>query len=184
MRSPANPSRNLWLWLPFLGFVGLVVLFFVRLQAGDPSLVPSTLMGRLAPPLSLPPLSASAIPSITLQDLKGKVVLVNVFASWCVPCREEHPLLVSLAREEGIRVLGISYKDDPKNARDFLDALGNPYAAIGMDREGRASIEWGVYGVPETFVLDPQGRVLRRIIGALNAQHRLEILALSLPQKP
>lgn len=105
-----------------------------------------------------------------IAALRGHPVVVNVWASWCGPCRQEHPLLVELAKDPSIRVVGINQRDDPDNARRFLGALGNPYAAVGLDPKGRASIDWGVYGVPETFIVGPDGTIRHKHIGPLTAE--------------
>jgi cytochrome c biogenesis protein CcmG, thiol:disulfide interchange protein DsbE len=107
------------------------------------------------------------VPGLSDADLKGRVTVVNVWASWCVPCRQEHPALVELAKDPAVRVVGINYKDSPDNARRFLRELGNPFAAIGADSSGRAAIDWGVYGVPETFVVGPDGTIRHKHIGPL-----------------
>jgi cytochrome c biogenesis protein CcmG/thiol:disulfide interchange protein DsbE len=167
-------SRLLYL-LPALVFLALAILFFVQLFAGDPSRVPSALIGRPVPAFALAPLEGlhadgKPVPGLSSEDLKGRVTVVNVWASWCAPCRQEHPLLVELAKDPSIRVVGINYKDNPENARRFLGALGNPFAAVGTDPNGRAAIDWGVYGVPETFVIGPDGRIRHKHIGPLTAE--------------
>jgi cytochrome c biogenesis protein CcmG/thiol:disulfide interchange protein DsbE len=111
------------------------------------------------------------VPGLSDADLKGRVTVVNVWASWCVPCRQEHPVLAELAKNPSMRVVGINYKDNPENARRFLGSLGNPFAAIGIDPNGRAAIDWGVYGVPETFVVGPDGTIRHKHIGALLPAH-------------
>jgi cytochrome c biogenesis protein CcmG/thiol:disulfide interchange protein DsbE len=110
------------------------------------------------------------VPGLTSEDLKGRVTVVNVWASWCGPCREEHPFLMELARDPAIRVVGLNYKDNPENARRFLGALGNPFAAVGVDPNGRTAIDWGVYGVPETFVIGPDGTIRHKLIGGLTRE--------------
>jgi cytochrome c biogenesis protein CcmG/thiol:disulfide interchange protein DsbE len=125
----------------------------VRLHAGDPSRLPSALIGRPAPGFALASLEGlqadgRPVSGLSQADLKGRVTIVNVWASWCAPCRQEHPLLMDLARTGAARVVGINYKDNPENARRFLGALGNPFAAVGVDPNGRAAIDWGVYGCP------------------------------------
>ena len=169
--APRRGSRVLFL-LPVLIFAGLALLFGVRLFAGDPSKVPSALIGRPVPAFSLPALpglqaAGAPIPGLSTEDLKGRVTIVNVWASWCGPCREEHPALMELAKNPGFRVVGINYKDQSENARRFLGALGNPFQAVGVDANGRAAIDWGVYGVPETFVIGPDGTIRHKHIGPL-----------------
>jgi cytochrome c biogenesis protein CcmG/thiol:disulfide interchange protein DsbE len=110
------------------------------------------------------------VPGLSTEALKGRVTLVNVWASWCAPCREEHPVLVELAKDTSVALVGINYKDQPDNARRFLGALGNPFAAVGVDANGRAAIDWGVYGVPETFVIAPDGTIAYKHVGPLTAQ--------------
>ena len=161
--------------LPLLVFAGLALLFLVRLFAGDPSRVPSALIGRPAPAFALDPVpglteAGAPVPGLSDADLKGRVTIVNVWASWCVPCRQEHPALVELAKNPAIRVVGINYKDNPDNARRFLRDLGNPFAAIGADSSGRAAIDRGVYGVPETFVVGPDGTIRHKHIGPLQPE--------------
>jgi cytochrome c biogenesis protein CcmG/thiol:disulfide interchange protein DsbE len=170
----AARPRLLYL-LPVLVFAGLALLFLVRLHGGDPSRVPSALIGRPAPAFALAPLEGlqrdgQPVPGLSRDDLKGRVTVVNVWASWCGPCRQEHPLLVELAKDPAIRVVGINQKDNPENARRFLGQLGNPFAAVGVDPNGRASIEWGVYGVPETFIVGADGTIRHKQIGPLTPE--------------
>ncbi|MBV9078961.1 MAG: DsbE family thiol:disulfide interchange protein [Methylobacteriaceae bacterium] len=164
------------LLLPVAVFVGLAALFALRLGAGDPSRLPSALIGKAAPSLDLPPLAGlktpagEPVPGLAAAELRdGRVTVLNVWASWCGPCQLEHPFLLELARAPGLRLVGINYKDGEANARRFLGALGNPYAAVGVDGSGRAAIEWGVYGVPETFVIGPDGRVRHRQVEPITA---------------
>ncbi|MGL4729891.1 MAG: DsbE family thiol:disulfide interchange protein [Bosea sp. (in: a-proteobacteria)] len=182
--APVERPRR-WLFaLPLILFGALATLFLGRLFAGDPSKLPSALIGRPAPVAILPALegarlngqqgSGQAVAGLDLATHRGKVVVVNVFASWCGPCRDEHPYLLKLAegpafRESRAVMAGLNYKDEPENARRFLNTLGNPYSVIGVDRSGRASIDWGVYGVPETFVIDGQGRIAHKHVGPLDA---------------
>jgi cytochrome c biogenesis protein CcmG, thiol:disulfide interchange protein DsbE len=174
--APDEASRLRILYLvPLFVFVALAVLFLIRLYAGDPSRVPSALIGRPVPAFTLEPLPGLAqagqpVPGLSDADLKGRVTVVNVWASWCVPCRQEHPALVELAKNPAVRVVGINYKDNPENARRFLGTLGNPFAAIGIDPNGRAAIDWGVYGVPETFVVGPDGTIRHKHIGPLQPE--------------
>jgi len=182
--SPPGESRKsirLLFMLPVLIFAGLAVLFLVRLHSGDPSKVPSALIGRPAPVFSLAAVPGLAtggqlVPGLSSDDLKGRVTVVNVWASWCGPCRQEHPALMELAKNPAIRVVGINYKDDPENARRFLGALGNPFQAVGADPNGRAAIDWGVYGVPETFVIGPDGTIRYKHIGPLLPEQLPEFL--------
>jgi cytochrome c biogenesis protein CcmG/thiol:disulfide interchange protein DsbE len=172
----AGRRRALLVALPLLAFAALAVLFLVRLeQGGDPSVIPSALIGRPAPATNLPPLEGlardgAAVPGISSEDLTGRVTLVNVFASWCGPCRLEHPILMRLAEDDGLRIVGINYKDQPENARRFLGSLGNPYAAVGTDSAGRTAIDWGSYGVPETFLVGRDGRILAKFVGPLTEE--------------
>jgi cytochrome c biogenesis protein CcmG/thiol:disulfide interchange protein DsbE len=177
--APRPPGRwrvRLVLALPLLFFAGLAALFYVGLFAGDPSRIPSALVGKPAPSFDLPPLPGLQAPGLASADLRGRVSLVNVWASWCVPCRDEHPMLMALARDGRIRVLGLNYKDQPENARRFLGVHGNPFAAVGVDASGRTAIDWGVYGVPETFVVGPDGRILYKHVGPLTEQAVRDVL--------
>jgi cytochrome c biogenesis protein CcmG/thiol:disulfide interchange protein DsbE len=172
------PSRSRLLFLlPAVVFVGLVVLFGVQLISGrNPAEVPSVLINKPVPTFSLAPLEGLTaegrpVPGLSTEDLKGRVTVVNVWASWCAPCRQEHPLLVDLAKDPSVRVVGINQRDNPDNARRFLGTLGNPYAAVGVDPNGRASIDWGVYGVPETFIIGPDGTIRHKHIGPLTPEN-------------
>jgi cytochrome c biogenesis protein CcmG/thiol:disulfide interchange protein DsbE len=140
---------------------------FLALGLGrDPQTLPSVLIDKPAPSFALPPLPGRDERGFSRSDLGGEPMLVNVFASWCVPCRVEHPVLEQLARD-GVVIHAINYKDAPEDALAFLRALGDPFTRIGADRQGRAAIDWGVYGVPETFVIDRQGRIRYRHVGPL-----------------
>lgn len=160
--------------LPLILFAALAGVFVYLLvlkpeltgQQHDPSLLPSVLIDRPMPALELPPLYEGQ-PGLGTAELKGKPQLVNIFASWCTPCRIEHPVLMRLSKEEGIVVRGVAYKDKPEDSRRFLEQFGNPFTSIGIDQDGRAGIELGVTGVPETFVLDGQGRIRYRHQGPL-----------------
>ena len=177
MSTMVNESENVrWrrlvVLLPLVVFSGLVLLFLIGLRAGDPSRIPSALVGHPAPQTMLPPLAGlerngEAIPGIVPAMFKGEVTVLNVWASWCEECHDEAPLLMQLAQDRRVRVIGISYKDKAENARRFLGRYGNPFAAAGFDVSGRASIEWGVYGVPETFVIDRDGRIAYKLVGAI-----------------
>jgi cytochrome c biogenesis protein CcmG/thiol:disulfide interchange protein DsbE len=151
-------------------------LFWFRLGSGDPARIPSALIGRPAPQTSLPPLegllaNGTQVPGLDPAAFKGQISVVNVWASWCVPCHDEAPLLVKLAQDKRIRLIGINYKDSPDNARRFLGRYGNPFAAVGTDANGRASIEWGVYGVPETFVIGRDGTIAYKLIGPITPEN-------------
>ena len=168
--------RRLLVLVPLAVFIGLAVLFLVQLNAGDPSLVPSALIGRPAPQTSLPPIAGLArdgtpVPGIVPADFKGAVTVVNVWASWCVPCHDEAPVLEEMAKDRRFRLVGINYKDDPDNARRFLGRYGDPFAAAGADRSGRAAIDWGVYGVPETFVVGRDGRIAYKLVGPITPEN-------------
>lgn len=154
--------------LPLLIFGCMAVLFLTGLFGGSGNRLPSTMIGRTAPDVALPALDGAAVSGFGKADLaSGRVTLVNVFASWCAPCHAEHPLLMELAKDNRFRIVGINQKDTPENARRFLGTKGNPYSAIGVDPNGRASIEWGVYGVPETFVVKGDGTIAHKLVGPL-----------------
>jgi cytochrome c biogenesis protein CcmG/thiol:disulfide interchange protein DsbE len=160
--------------LPLILFLGLAALFLFRLGGGDPSRIPSALIGRPVPQTMLPPVEGllrdgQPVPGLSPADFQGAVTLVNVWASWCVPCHDEAPLLTALAADKRIRIVGINYKDQPENARRFLGRYGNPFAAAGADRDGRAAIEWGVYGVPESFIVGRDGRIAYKLVGPITA---------------
>lgn len=162
-------TRRLLFILPVLIFAAAAVAFWLGLSGERrPDSIPSVLLDKPAPAFDLPPVEGLEVPGLKTADLAGQVTLLNVWASWCLPCKAEHPLLVELAREPGVRLVGINYKDKPADARAFLLGLGNPFAAIGADADGRAGIEWGISGVPETFVLDADGVVRFRWVGPLN----------------
>ena len=152
--------------VPVILFAGLAIALGVGLTL-KPSEIPSALIGRQIPDFALVPLDADA-QGLSSRDLRqGELTVVNVFASWCLPCRVEHPQLMALADRHGITVHAINYKDDPDDARRFLTRLGNPFTLIGADRQGRAAIDWGVYGVPETFIVDGSGRILHKHLGPI-----------------
>ena len=178
--APA-PRRSFLMALPLIAFAGLGALFWLRLGNGDPSRIPSALIGHPAPQTSLPPLTGllsdgTQVPGLDPAIFKGKVSVVNVWASWCVPCHDEAPLLVRLAQDKRIRVVGINYKDQPENARRFLGRYGDPFAANGADENGRAAIEWGVYGVPETFVIGRDGIIAYKLIGPITPDNFATVL--------
>jgi cytochrome c biogenesis protein CcmG/thiol:disulfide interchange protein DsbE len=171
------PRRRAALFFPLAVFALLVALFFVRLYAGDASRIPSALIGKQVPTFVLPPLEGlQGVPGLTNEDLRqGHVSVVNVFASWCAPCHIEHPTLMVLARDEGlkakgVRIVGLTYKDEPLNALKFLKEDGNPFAQIGVDQPGRVAIDFGVYGVPETFIVRGDGAIAYKFVGPLTAE--------------
>jgi cytochrome c biogenesis protein CcmG, thiol:disulfide interchange protein DsbE len=170
-------TRKLLFLLPAALFVVLVIAFALGLRH-DPHLLPSALINRPAPDFVLPGLYESA-EGLTRKDLEGRVTLVNFFASWCAPCREEHAELLSLGRHQGVTLDGIAYKDKPEDSRRFLERLGNPFGRIGIDRNGTTAIDFGVYGVPETYVVDGTGRIRYRHVGPLTAEDvKREVLPL------
>ena len=174
--SASLRRRRLAVLLPLVIFLSVVALFLFRLGAGDPSVIPSALIGHPAPQTALPPVAGlerdgAPVPGLDPASFKGAVTVVNVWASWCVPCHDEAPLLLQLAQDKRLRLVGINYKDDPDNARRFLGRYGNPFAAAGADANGRAAIEWGVYGVPETFVVGRDARIAYKLVGPIAADN-------------
>jgi len=174
-------NRRILVLLPLAVFLGLAALFFLRLGAGDASRIPSVLIGRAAPATDLPPVAGlerdgKPVPGLAAGDFKGAVTVLNVWASWCVPCHDEAPLLVQLARDPRIRLVGINYKDQADNARRFLGRYGNPFAASGADVSGRAAIEWGVYGVPETFIIGRDGKIAYKLVGPVTPENIQQII--------
>jgi cytochrome c biogenesis protein CcmG, thiol:disulfide interchange protein DsbE len=167
--------RRILYLLPLAAFVAIAIWFAVGLTR-DPSKLPSALLDRPAPEFTLPALAGAGVAGLKADDLRGKVALVNVFASWCVPCRVEHPILMRLTREPGITLYGMSYKDKAEDSARFLRELGNPYAAIGHDENGRVGIEWGVYGVPETFIVDRSGRIRHKHVGPISPKDLQETI--------
>jgi cytochrome c biogenesis protein CcmG/thiol:disulfide interchange protein DsbE len=163
------------LW-PLAIFCALALVFAMALRTGDPSRLPSALIGKSVPAMTLPPLdglsdSTRPVGGIAAADLSdGKVSVVNFWASWCAPCVQEHPLLMALRERTGVRILGINYKDQAPAARRFLGRYGNPFSAVGVDGDGRAAIEWGVYGMPETFIVDGQGRISYKHVGPITSE--------------
>lgn len=178
--TPQPRSANWYLRAPLIIFLALAALFLVRLFAGDPQKLPSAMIGRSVPEFSLPPLEGLRdIPGFDGKSLaQGRPTLVNVFASWCVPCHQEHPILMGLAQSGAIDIVGINYKDETDNARRFLGAKGNPYRAVGVDRNGRTAIEWGVYGVPETFVVDGAGKIIFKHVGPISEDIAQKLVAM------
>jgi cytochrome c biogenesis protein CcmG/thiol:disulfide interchange protein DsbE len=161
---------------PLIAFAALAAIFWFRLGNTDPSRIPSALIGRPAPQTALPALTglvnnSGQIPGLDPAAFKGKVSVVNVWASWCVPCHDEAPLLTELGKDTRLQIVGINYKDAPDNARRFLGRYGNPFGIVGVDGNGRASIEWGVYGVPETFIVGRQGTIVYKMVGPVTPEN-------------
>ncbi|MER9424302.1 DsbE family thiol:disulfide interchange protein [Mesorhizobium sp. M0317] len=178
--TPASPRRRLIVLMPLLVFLGLAGLFLSQLLSGrDEAAVPSALIGLPAPQTNLPALEGSNLPGLDSKAFAGKVTLVNVFASWCAPCREEHPVLLQLSQDKRFVMAALNYKDQAQNARRFLGDLGNPFQAIGVDEAGRTAIDWGVYGVPETFVIGKDGKIAYKHVGPLTGESARDLL---LPQ--
>jgi cytochrome c biogenesis protein CcmG/thiol:disulfide interchange protein DsbE len=155
--------------LPLVLLVGLVAVFAMNMDR-DPGLVRSVLVNKPAPEFTLAAVPGTGVEGFDTASLKGEVTVVNVFASWCVPCRDEHPLLERLRAETGVRIFGINQKDAPENASAFLAELGNPYTRIGGDTDNRVSIDWGVYGVPETFVVNAEGIITFKHVGPISPE--------------
>ncbi|MGF1650091.1 MAG: DsbE family thiol:disulfide interchange protein [Hyphomicrobiaceae bacterium] len=177
-QTPEKPRRIRLTWAiaPLVIFIAIGAMFAVALFSGDPSRLPSALIGKPAPSLNMEPLAGLQrdgvpIPSFGRNDLTaGKVSIVNFWASWCGPCVQEHPLLVELAGRDGVQILGVNYKDAAPGGLNFLRRLGNPYTAVGTDPNGRNAIEWGVYGMPETFVVDGDGVIVYKHVGPITEQ--------------
>jgi len=170
-------KRGWFRFVPVAVFLALALLFLFRLFAGDASRLPSALIGKDVPVFSLPPVEGlEARPGFSNTDLhRGHVSVVNVFASWCVPCHQEHALLMQLASDKaladaGVQIAGIAYKDEPDNIRRFLGQAGDPYKMIGADRSGRTAIDWGVYGVPETFIVGGDGKIAYKFVGPMSEE--------------
>ena len=153
--------------VPAALFVAIAIVLFIGLRHGSGDEIPTVLNGGPAPNVTLPPLDTRT-PGFGPADLRGRITLVNVFASWCIPCREEAPVLAQLAREHGVRMIGLVYKDKPDAARAFLDEYGNPFERVGLDADGRAGIWWGISKVPESFLIDTHG-VIRGRFGPMDA---------------
>lgn len=175
--AAAPRPRRFWVVLPVLVFLAIAAIFLVQLRSGgNLESIPSALLGQPAPETNLPPLEGASVPGLDSKDFVGSVTLVNVWASWCPPCRVEHPFLMALSKDERFRVVGMNYKDSPENARRFLGTLGNPYKAIGVDPAGRTAINWGVYGVPETFLVGKDGKIRFKHVGPLSAESMRDVL--------
>jgi cytochrome c biogenesis protein CcmG, thiol:disulfide interchange protein DsbE len=171
--AASRPRRRWLVYAPLVVFLALAWLLLERLGAGDPASIPSVLIGQSAPPLALPGLDGA--PGLTDADLRnGHVSLVNVFGSWCEPCHYEHQYLMALAADpelkaKGVAIYGVAQKDSTENVRRFLGAKGDPYAKVGLDQDNRAGIDWGVYGVPETFVVKGDGKLVFKLVGPITA---------------
>lgn len=165
---PQAPARRLVGYLPLAIFAVMAVFLGIGLTM-DPREIPSPLIGKEVPDFSLPPVKGRTL-GLASADLRGEVSIVNVFASWCVACREEHPLLMELARQKTVPIHGLNYKDKPDDAQKWLDDLGDPYTRTGADIKGRVAIDWGVYGVPETFIVGRDGRIAYKHIGPMTPQ--------------
>ncbi|MCJ2034484.1 DsbE family thiol:disulfide interchange protein [Methylobacterium sp. J-068] len=180
--APAPARRSLLVILPLVTFAVLAAIFFLRLRSGaDPAAIPSALIGKPAPAFDLPAMpglsaNGAAVPGLARADLLGSVTVVNFWASWCAPCQIEHPQLMRLAREPGVRLVGVDYKDTAENGRRFLTRNGVPFAAVGMDSEGRAGIDFGVYGVPETFIIGPDGTIRDKLVGIVTPENFASVL--------
>ena len=168
--KPRAFSRYVMALIPLVVFGGIAataakMLYDQDFHGKNIAEIPSALIGTKAPTLNLSPLEGSNLPPLTDAAIKGKLTLVNVFASWCIPCREEHPVLKELAKDSRLNIVAINYKDKSENALRFLGELGNPYAAIGIDPNGKAAIDWGVYGIPESYLVGPDGTILYKRVG-------------------
>jgi cytochrome c biogenesis protein CcmG, thiol:disulfide interchange protein DsbE len=169
-KMAVKPRRTFWAILPVAIFAGLAVMLWRGLSS-DPSRLPSTMIGKTVPEFTLAPVSGLPSPGLASTDFKqGKVSVVNIFASWCVPCRDEHPVLMELAKRADIQLVGINNKDAAADAAQFLQSNGNPFARIGADQNGRVSIDWGGYGVPETFVVDGKGNITYKFVGPITPE--------------
>lgn len=175
--APTPWRRRSFLALPLVVFASIAALMLLRLQSGDPALLPSVLIGRPAPAFDLPPIAGLGVPGLATRDLKaGHVTLVNVFASWCVECHAEHDMLLGLAQDPdlkraGVTLVGLAYKDKPADARGYLDSEGNPFTAVGNDEAGRTGIDFGVYGVPETYVVKGDGTIAFKLVGGVTSRN-------------
>lgn len=171
-----GPKSKAWVFVPLAIFLAVAAMFGFALTSGDPSKLPSALIGRPVPPVEFAALEGltrpgGSVPGFTAKDLaRDEVTIVNFWASWCAPCVAEHPLLVELAETSGVKLYGVNYKDKPEAARRFLGRYGNPFAAMGVDPQGRGAIEWGVYGMPETFVINGRGEIAYKHVGPITRE--------------
>lgn len=176
MADPRPKKFNKLAFLPLILFAALAGVFAFQLTSGkNTNELPSALIGKAAPATTLPPLDP-ALPGVSSASFQGRVTVLNVFASWCVPCREEHPSLMELAKDRRFTLSGLNYKDKPDQALRFLGDLGNPYAEIGADVSGRSGIDWGVYGVPEIYVIGKDGMIRFKFVGPLGPDTMKSVL--------
>lgn len=173
----ATFARNKWLAaIPLILFVALAVIFYVRLHSNeDRSTIPSALIGKQVPTFELVALKGlksdnQQVPGFSDKVFKDNISVVNVWASWCVPCRQEHPVITEIGKLKDVQLLGLNYKDNPENALRFLGTLGNPFAGVGVDPRGQVAIDWGVYGIPETFLVGSDGKILYKHVGPMDAK--------------
>ena len=191
--TPAEPQATAGkrsvlnrLMMPLAIFAALAALFAFALSGGDPSKLPSALIGRPVPLTEFPPLegllhNGQPVAGFSAADLaKGQVSVVNFWASWCVPCIEEHPLLITLKERTGVALYGVNYKDQAEAGRRFLGRYGNPFSVVGVDGNGRGSIEWGVYGVPETFVVGRDGTIVYKLVGPVTPANLDSVLKVAI----
>lgn len=171
-----KPRGRLLAAVPLIIFVALSAIFFKQLlNTDDKSAIPSALIGKQAPVFELAPLAGlnragKSIPGFDSTLFQGNVSIVNIWASWCVPCRLEHPIITELAEDKRIHLFGLNYKDKPENALRFLGQLGNPYERVGVDPKGQIAIDWGVYGIPETFIVGKDGSILYKHVGPISPE--------------
>jgi cytochrome c biogenesis protein CcmG, thiol:disulfide interchange protein DsbE len=171
IEAGASRRSRLLALLPLAAFAALAAIFLTQLMSGrDAAEIPSALIGQPAPATKLAALDGASVPGLDSSAFKGKVTVLNVWASWCAPCREEHPLLLGLAGDNRFTLVGLNYKDPPDLAQKFLAGFGNPFSAIGVDPDGRAAIDWGVYGVPETFIIGKDGKIAFKHVGPLTVE--------------
>lgn len=169
--SAGTRTRLILAALPLAIFIGLALIFWTQLNSGrDISEIPSALIGTQAPWRDLEPLAGATrdgvpVPALGKETARGKLTLVNFWASWCVPCRQEHPVILQLSKDPRLTVVGVNYKDGSENALRFLGELGNPFFAIGLDPVGKMAIDWGVYGIPESYLVGPDGKILYKRVG-------------------
>ncbi len=177
----SSGKRRMLMLAPLVVFLALAGLFLYQLGSGDPSRLPSVLIGKPAPKTELPPLAGlqhdgKPVPGLSNAAFTGNVTLVNVWASWCIPCADEVPFLEKLSKDKRIQLVGINYKDSAENARRFLTRYGNPFVASGVDASGRTSIDWGVYGVPETYVIGRDGVITYKLVGPVTAENLEQVV--------